>query len=121
MRNAIMNFRRLPGAPSAGRTVYRLCRQLDNPPRTRLSCPRQQREANVSNLTSKLLARVTSLTNSRLAAQTVMHHIESIELRPNDLASPRMPRRTDDFPPNLERNRPRRRATSLQIYLRKKS
>src|SRR5262249_16803859 len=53
--------------------------------------------ANVSNLTRKLLARMTSLTNSRLAAQTVMHHIESIELRPNDLASARMPRRTDDF------------------------
>jgi len=46
-----------------------------------------------------------------------MHHIELIELRPNDLASARMPRRTDDFPPNLERNRPRRRAASLQIYL----
>ncbi len=30
-------------------------------------------------------------------------HIASIELRPNDLASPHTPRWTDDFSPNLER------------------
>jgi len=32
-----------------------------------------------------------------------MSHIEPIELGPDDLASPRTPRRTDDFSPNLER------------------
>jgi len=41
-----------------------------------------------------------------LALPTAMAHIELIELRPNDLASPRTPRRTDDFSPNLETNRP---------------
>src|SRR5689334_14263443 len=40
-----------------------------------------------------------------LALPTAMAHIAPIELRPNDLASPRTPRRTDDFPPNLETNR----------------
>ena len=37
-----------------------------------------------------------------LAAQTALSHITLIELRPNDLASPRTPRQTDDFPPNLD-------------------
>jgi len=40
---------------------------------------------------------------ANLAAQSQCPHITSVELRPNDLASPRTPRRTDDFPPNLER------------------
>jgi hypothetical protein len=38
-----------------------------------------------------------------LAAQIAMPHIGPIKLRPDHLVSPRSPRRTDDFPPNLER------------------
>jgi hypothetical protein len=37
-----------------------------------------------------------------LAAQAQTLHIATIELGPNDLAAPRITRRTDDFPPNLE-------------------
>src|SRR5262249_33906529 len=37
-----------------------------------------------------------------LAERAPMLYLCSIELRPNDLALPRNPRRTDDLPPNLE-------------------
>ena len=40
---------------------------------------------------------------ANLALPSAMAHIAAIELLPNDLASPRTPRRTDDFSPNLER------------------
>jgi hypothetical protein len=41
-----------------------------------------------------------------------------IELRPNDLASPRTPRRTEDFSPNLERTGCAGARLSLHTYLK---
>ena len=41
-----------------------------------------------------------------LEAGSAVAHIAPIELRPNDLASPRTPASTDEFPPNLERTEP---------------
>jgi hypothetical protein len=38
-----------------------------------------------------------------LVERTLMHYVSEIEFRPNDLASPRAMRRTDDLPPNLDR------------------
>jgi glycosyltransferase involved in cell wall biosynthesis len=43
------------------------------------------------------------LLQGKLCGPTEKAHIVPIELRPNDVASPRMPRRTSDFSPNLER------------------
>jgi hypothetical protein len=40
-----------------------------------------------------------------LAEHALMLYVCPIEARPNDLASPRYTRRTNDLPPNLERNR----------------
>jgi hypothetical protein len=38
-----------------------------------------------------------------LAERALMAYLGPIEFRPNDLASPRAVRRTDDLPPNLEK------------------
>jgi CspA family cold shock protein len=50
-----------------------------------------------------------------------MAHVARIELRPNDSASPRTPRRTDDFSPNLERTGCAGARPSLHTYRRKSS
>src|SRR5258707_7513654 len=56
-----------------------------------------------------------------LALPTAMAHVAAIELRPNDLASPRTPRRTDDFSPNLERTGCAGAPPSLHTYLKEES
>jgi hypothetical protein len=42
------------------------------------------------------------IEGTALVEPTLMHYMWSIEFRPNDLASPRALRRTDDLPPNLD-------------------
>jgi CspA family cold shock protein len=71
------------------------------------------------NLTSGLRVKVISLGNSRLATETAMLHIAPIELRPDDLASPRTSRRTDDFPPKLELTGCADARSQMHIYLEK--
>jgi CspA family cold shock protein len=53
-----------------------------------------------------------------LATQTAMRHSALIELRPNDLASPRTPRRTDDFSPISNETGRAGARPSLHSYLK---
>jgi hypothetical protein len=50
-----------------------------------------------------------------------MLYLWLIEFRPNDLALPRNPRRTDDLPPNLENGRLRDCAAYLNTHPKEES
>jgi hypothetical protein len=67
------------------------------------SCGRLSEDDATRNMINRL--ELPSFLHSALANRLPVHYVRPIEFRPNDLALPRVTRRTDDLNPNLE-NKP---------------